>query len=329
MPGLHQRFVRLQFGKTYTDEELYVQFKHYLQEIEDEGASVLNQMEYLHSFIDSGVRSQRSNLNWIYIMIHVQAALWLLLFIRNNADLVYHIMALLVVFVQYGICWLAVFSDRQGKFMMVIQQWLNQLDQEIIVLNHVTPDIGRLEEIDEWFDEREFARLWLRELSPSMNMTWKKILIELLPSGNPMLPAIRVTLGGKRKAPQHAVVYGFADKNKRDQPNQLLKTLKMFASVNPMPFYGENDDREIFEKQIERLRSHLINLFGKRVHQPITAYIDGLGWRSRLRIKDRTDSTRELMQRSANTFGKILISYTGLSISRSISILSTGNDEEE
>ena len=46
MLGLHQRFVQLQFGKTYTDEELYVQFKHYLQEIEDEGASVLNQLEY-------------------------------------------------------------------------------------------------------------------------------------------------------------------------------------------------------------------------------------------------------------------------------------------
>ena len=327
MPGLGQRFFQLQFGKHHNYEQLYSQFTNYLKDMEKGGASLLNQMDDVHNFIDSGVRSQRSHLRWSYIVIHVQVAVWFLLFISNEVNQLYYITALIAVLVQYGICWLAVFNDRQDKFVMLIQEWSNHLHQRMIILHQIIPEIGVDDGLDEQFDERKFAKLWLRELSPSMNIPWKNIQIELLPSGNLALPAICIIINGKRKEPQHSMIYGFAEKDKLNRPNQLLKTLKMFATVNPIPFYGENVDREIIEKQIDRLRSHLINLFGKRDQSPITEYIEGIGWRSRLRIKDRTDLRRESIKRSVNTFGKILISYVGVSKKHKLGISTPSNEE--
>ena len=86
MPGLGQRFFQLQFGKHHNYEQLYSQFTNYLKDMEKGGASLLNQMDDVHNFIDSGVRSQRSHLRWSYIVIHVQVAVWFLLFISNEVN---------------------------------------------------------------------------------------------------------------------------------------------------------------------------------------------------------------------------------------------------
>ena len=329
MIGLGHRFFQLQFGKLLTNEQLYLKFTNYLDGIGKGGALLLNQMEEVHDFFDSGVRSQRSNLRLIYYIVHVQLAIWLLLMFNKDVDQFYNIMGFLSVLIQYGVCWLAVFNERQDKFVILLQKWTNQLYQRMLVLDHIVPEIGRFDEIDGQLDEKKFARLWLRELSTSMNVPWHSIKIELLRSGDPLLPAVRIIVNGKQKNHQDPLLYGLTEKGKRQLPNQLFKTLRMFSVVNPVPFYGDLDEKKIMEKQVDRLRSHLIGLFGKRDQPPIDEYVEGVGWRSHLEIMDRTDLKRESLKRSMNTLGKILSSYAGLSITNDLKDIALENGSNE
>ena len=326
MIGLGHRFFQLQFGKLLTNEQLYLQFTRYLDGIGKGGVLLLNQMEEVHEFFDSGVRSQQSNLRLIYYIVHAQFAVWFLLMFTKDVDQFYNIMGFLSVLIQYVVCWLAVFNERQDKFMILLQKWTNQLYQRMLVLDHMVPEIGRFDEIGGQLDEKEFARLWLRELSTSMNVPWNSIRIELLRSGDPLLPAIRIIVNGDKKKPQDPMVYGLTEKGKRQLPNQVFKTLRMFSVVNPVTFYGDINERKIMEKQIDRLRSYLTDLFGKRDQPPIDDYVEGVGWRSHLQIMDRTDLKRESLKRSMNTLGKILSSYAGITITYDLKDISLKND---
>ena len=103
----------------------------------------------------------------------------------------------------------------------------------------------------------------------------------------------------------------------------------MFSFVNPVPFYGDLDEKKILEIQVDRVRSHLIGLFGKRDQPPIDEYVEGVGWRSHLEIMDRTDLKRESLKRSMNTLGKILSSYAGLSITNDLKDIALENGSNE
>ena len=152
MIGLGHRFFQLQFGKLLTNEQLYLKFTNYLDGIGKGGALLLNQMEEVHDFFDSGVRSQRSNLRMIYYIVHVQLAVWLLLMFNKDVDQFYNVMGFLSVLIQYGVCWLAVFNERQDKFVILLQKWTNQLYQRMLVLDHIVREIGRFDEIDGQLD---------------------------------------------------------------------------------------------------------------------------------------------------------------------------------
>ena len=89
MIGLGHRFFQLQFGKLLTNEQLYLQFTNYLDGIGKGGALLLNQMDEVHDFFDSGVRSQGSNLRLIYFIVHIQFAVWFLLIFTKDVDQFY------------------------------------------------------------------------------------------------------------------------------------------------------------------------------------------------------------------------------------------------
>ena len=54
------------------------------------------------------------------------------------------------------------------------------------------------------FDEKKYAKLWLKEMSTSMDHDWQDIILELHPNENQLIPNIRATLGGVRKKMQPA-----------------------------------------------------------------------------------------------------------------------------
>ncbi|MEC8541723.1 MAG: hypothetical protein VXY53_07785, partial [Candidatus Thermoplasmatota archaeon] len=47
-----------------------------------------------------------------------------------------------------------------------------------------------------------YAKLWLKEMSTSMDHDWQDIILELHPNEDQLIPNIRVTLGGVRKTMQ-------------------------------------------------------------------------------------------------------------------------------
>ena len=160
------------------------------------------------------------------------------------------------------------------------------------------------------FDEKIYAKLWLKEMSTSMDHDWQDIILELHPNENQLIPNIRVTLGGVRKTMQPASEYGFSN-IENSSPNILLITLLLFSRKKKIRFFGLDYEKESIQKRIDQLNKHFELLFGKRKQKPIEYDDEQECWESIIKIVDRSSTARNDIRQSLDIFGKIINSYVG------------------
>lgn len=225
-----KRLILIETGSRYNDKDLSIKLEECLDKINEEGMLVLNDFSYFHQFINDGVKSQN-----IDIRVHFAIIMFQILFILvttllglTNGALNLVFIAILIA-IQSVFVWAFSAFNRQILFLNKVRKWTNHLSSDIELINFLS--VESLNDFSELvpFDEKQYAKLWLKEMSTSMNHDWEDISIEILPSEKTSIPQMRVILGGIRKSVQQASDYGFADKENQEIPNTLLITLFLFS----------------------------------------------------------------------------------------------------
>ena len=127
-----QRFIPLQFGEVYKESDLLEGFKGCLEKINTDGMMVLNDFSLFQAYFNDGIRSQRSNYNFIYIFIYLQFAVFVLYFVSASTNTVGNLVASSVVAgkkvnkdIKIGVCGEHAGDPKSIKF-------LNTLDIDYI-----------------------------------------------------------------------------------------------------------------------------------------------------------------------------------------------------
>ena len=308
--SLIQRFIPLQFGMTYSRDVLLSRFSESLEKINQDGSMVLNNFSFFHDYINDGIRSQPTRHKIIYFIVHPQ----LLAFIVYSLSQELSIVQLLIIFfwiaVQYVLCWIIIHADKQNQFVHELIDWSIKMSDDLDLMNYLALESGESSQESAPFNENRYAKLWLKEMSTSMDMSWENIVMELLPGESISVPKIRVALGGIRKSIQDASAYGFTAGNDNTLPNILLKMLLIFSRKKKIRFYGKDNERNKINMQVKQLVKHLELLFGTRDGLPIVFDREYQEWRTVINIVDRSNTERNNIKQSLGIFNKIMNAYT-------------------
>ena len=305
-----KRFFSIQFGRSLNEDDLYLVFKNCLEKIHQDDIMILNNPSYFYDYIDCGIRSQKSWYSSLYILIYLQI-IALTVFSIIKFSVIHLVIFLCMILLQYIFCWIAISIDRQYQFIDRVMNWSLDLSYDLDLVNYLMVDSGFSVRNSKPFEQDKYAKIWLKEMSTSMDMEWESIVIELLPGKNVFVPKIRVSLGGNKKTIQDASVYGFTDKNDDQIPNDLLKTLMLLSREKSIQFFGSTKESKFINNSIGRLNHHLILLFGKRKYDPIVFDKSKQRWVSLIKLIDRSNTDRNDMKQSIKIFNKILNTYTG------------------
>ena len=125
-----QRFIPLQFGEVYKESDLLEGFKDCLEKINTDGMMVLNDFSLFQAYFNDGIRSQKSNYNFIYIFIHLQFAGFVLYFVSASTNTFGNLVIIFLLLGQYGLCWTLIHLDKQNRFIYQILEWSNKKQQD-------------------------------------------------------------------------------------------------------------------------------------------------------------------------------------------------------
>ena len=306
-----QRFIPLQFGEIYSDDDLLARFKDSLEKINQDGSMVLNNFSFFHEYINDGIRSQNTKHQVIYVFIHVQLLAFIVYSLSGLSNAVELPFIFLCIVGQYILCWVIIHVDKQNQFVHQVLDWSIKMSDDLDLMNYLVLESGKFTTDSTPFNENRYAKLWLKEMSTSMDMPWESIVIELLPGETIYVPKIRVSLGGIRKSIQDAGAYGFTAGNNSTVPNILLKILLLFSRKKKIKFFGMDDERNKIDVQVKKLVAHLELLFGKRDNPPIKFDEEHQEWKTMINIVDRSNTERKSIKQSLEIFNKIMNSYTG------------------
>ena len=308
---LIKRFSSIEFGPKYTDHELFDKLKECLEKVNQDGMMVLNDFSYFHNYINEGIRSQKTELRFYYVFLLIQLSILSLIFISGFLSGVLNLLVIsILLLLQVPFFWAISANEKQTVFLSKIRSWSVSFYDDIDLTNFLSIESFRDFSIQAPFDEKTYAKLWLKEMSTSMDHDWEGINIELLPNEELLVPKIRVTLGGVRKSILSPSEYGFANED-NSIPNTLLITLLLFSRKKSIRFFGLDHERESINKRIDELNNHFELLFGKRKLPPITYNNQENHWTSKINIVDRSSTERNEIRQSLNVFLKIVNSYVG------------------
>ena len=218
-----KRFFSIQFGRSLNEDDLYLVFKDCLEKIHQDDIMILNNPSFFYDYIDCGIRSQKSWYSSLYILIYLQI-IALTVFSIIKFSVIHLVIFVCMILLQYMFCWIAISIDRQYQFIDRVMNWSLDFIYDLDLVNYLMVDSGFSVRNSKPFEQDKYAKIWLKEMSTSMDMDWESIVIELLPGKNVFVPKIRVSLGGNKKTIQDASVYGFTDKN--DDQIKLSSYLK-------------------------------------------------------------------------------------------------------
>ena len=307
-----KRLVLIEFGNKYDDIDLLVKLEECLEKINKEGMMVLNNFSYFHRFINEGVKSQKIEFHFYFLIIVSQILFIFIAFLLGFVNGFFYLLVVTILLaVQTVFAWTLTVFDRQSLFLDKIRKWSIRLYSDLELIDFLS-----IESLNDFstivpFDEKKYAKLWLKEMSTSMNQDWENISLELLPTKNSSIPQIRVTLGGTRKPLQKASEYGFSDKDNEDIPNVLMITLLLFSRKKEIRFFGLENEKIDIGKRVDQLNKHLELLFGKRKLSPIYYNKIDQTWISKINIIDRSSNERNNIRQCLDVFNKIINSYVG------------------
>lgn len=306
-----KRFFEIEYGQKFDQSELYLKLKECLEKINDEGMSVLNDFSFFHGFVNDGIRSQKVNDRFYFGLIFLQILITLILIYAGVIFGIFNIILIIVlILVEFLLFWIISATKRQSIFLNKIRKWSMGFYSDLDLANFLS--IESLQDFltAEPFDEKKYAKLWLKEMSTSMDHGWEDIILELHPNEHQLIPNIRVILGGVRKKMQPTDEYGFSN-SENSSPNILLITLLLFSRKKKIRFFGLDNEKESIQKRIDQLNKHLELLFGKRKQKPIEYDVEQECWESMIKIVDRSSTARNDIRQSLDVFGKIINSYVG------------------
>jgi hypothetical protein len=310
-----KRLASIEFGNKYSDNDLLVNFEECLEKINKEGVLVLNDFSYFHQFINNGVKSQKIDFRYYYAAIIFQILFILVAIFSGLISGVFNFVTITILIILNSVfIWVYSAFVRQMLFLNKIRKWTIQLSKDLDLINFLS-----IESLNDFstiipFDEKKYAKLWLKEMSTSMNHDWENISLELLPIKNSSIPQIRVTLGGVRKSLQKASEYGFSDKENDAIPNTLMITLLLFSRKKEIRFFGLENEKINIGERVNQLNRHLELLFGKREQSPIYFDKNIETWISKINIIDRSNTDRNNIRQSLDIFNKIINSYVGQNV---------------
>ena len=308
---LIKRFSSIEFGPKYSDHELFDKFKECLEKVNQDGMMVLNDFSHFHNYINGGVRSQKTELRFYYVFILIQLSILFLSFISSFLSGAFNLLVIcILLLLQLLFFWVISANEKQTVFINKIRAWSVSFYNDIDLTNFLSIESFRDFSIQAPFDEKIYAKLWLKEMSTSMDYDWENINIELLPNEVSLVPKIRVTLGGVRKSILPPSEYGFASEDD-STPNTLLITLLLFSRKKSIRFFGLDNERTSINKRIDELNNHFELLFGKRKLPPIIYNSQENRWTTKINIVDRSSTERNDLRQSLNVFLKIINSYVG------------------
>ena len=310
--GIIKRLMLIESSRQYKDEDLFIKLEECLEKINNEGIMVLNDFSYFHQFINDGVKSQYIDLRPHFAVIIFQILFILVMAFLGLTNGAFNLVLIaILVGLQSVFVWAFFALDRQLLFLNKVRKWTNHLSGDLELINFLS--VESLNDFSELvpFDEKKYAKLWLKEMSTSMNHDWENISIEILPSEKTSIPQIRVTLGGIRKSIQNASEYGFADKENEETPNALLITLFLFSRKKEIRFFGLENEKMAIGSKVDKLNRHLELLFGKRKTPPIFFDDNSQTWISKINIIDRSSAERNNIRQCLGVFKKIVNSYVG------------------
>ena len=310
-----QRFIPLQFGEVNKESNLFEGFKDCLEKINAEGVMILNDFSSFQAYFNDGIRSQISNYNHLYTFVHIQFAGFVLYFFSVSTNIFGNLVIIFLFIGQYGLCWTLIHLDKQNRFIYQIQEWNRKLLNDINQVNDLIIESGTYMIDKTSFNEDKYAKLWLKEMSTSMDMPWESILIEFLPGDTIFVPKVRVSLGGIRKSIQNASAYGFSSGVEGDSPNFHFKLLRLLSRKKKIKFFGLEEEKKFIKSRVDELIKHLELLFGKRDDPPIIFDDENQEWSLVVNVVDRASSSRNSIKQSLDIFIKILNSCTGNDLS--------------
>ena len=308
---LIKRFTSIEFGQKYSDQELFDKLKECLEKVNQDGMMVLNDFSFFHNYINDGVRSQKAELRSYYVFLLLQFSALFLFVISGTLFGVFNLSVIIfLLLLQSLFFWVISANEKQTIFLNKVRAWSMSFYNDIDLNNFLSIESFRDFSIMTPFDEKEYAKLWLKEMSTSMDHDWGNINLELLPNEKSLVPNIRVTLGGIRKSILPPSKYGFANEDD-NVPNTLLITLLLFSRKNSIRFFGLDNEKDSIDKRIDELNNHFELLFGKRNSAPIIYNNEENYWKSKINIIDRSSIERNDIKQSLNVFVKIVNSYVG------------------
>ena len=308
---LIKRFTSIEFGQQYSDHELFEKLKECLEKVNQDGMMVLNDFSFFHNYINDGVRSQKAELRSYYLLLLLQFSAVFLFVISGALFGVFNLSVIIFLLLLQSLSfWVISANEKQTIFLNKVRAWSMSFYNDIDLNNFLSIESFKDFSIMTPFDEKEYAKLWLKEMSTSMDHDWGNINLELLPNEKSLVPNIRVTLGGIRKPILLASKYGFANEDD-SVPNTLLITLLLFSRKNSIRFFGLDNEKDSIDKRIDELNNHFELLFGKRNSPPIIYDNEENYWKSKINIIDRSSIERNDIKQSLNVFVKIVNSYVG------------------
>ena len=308
---LIKRFTSIEFGQKYSDQELFDKLKECLEKVNQDGMMVLNDFSFFHNYINEGVRSQKAELRSYYVFLLLQFSALFLFVISGALFGVFNLSVIIfLLLLQSLFFWVISANEKQTIFLNKVRAWSMSFYNDIDLNNFLSIESFRDFSIMTPFDEKEYAKIWLKEMSTSMDHDWGNINLELLPNEKSLVPNIRVTLGGIRKSILPPSKYGFSNEDD-SVPNTLLITLLLFSRKNSIRFFGLDNEKDSIDKRIDELNNHFELLFGKRNSAPIIYDNEENYWKSKINIIDRSSIERNDIKQSLNVFVKIVNSYVG------------------
>ena len=308
---LIKRFTSIEFGRQYSDHELFDKLKECLEKVNQDGMMVLNDFSFFHNYINDGVRSQKAELRSYYVFLLLQFSALFLFVISGTLFGVFNLSVIIfLLLLQSLFFWVISANEKQTIFLNKVRAWSMSFYNDIDLNNFLSIESFRDFSIMTPFDEKEYAKLWLKEMSTSMDHDWGNINLELLPNEKSLVPNIRVTLGGIRKSILPPSKYSFANEDD-SVPNTLLITLLLFSRKSSIRFFGLDNEKDSIDKRIDELNNHFELLFGKRNSAPIIYDNEENYWKSKINIIDRSSIERNDIKQSLNVFVKIVNSYVG------------------
>ncbi|GIQ98748.1 hypothetical protein CM15mP5_1830 [bacterium] len=304
-----KRFFEIEYGQKFDQSELYLKLQECLEKINEDGMSVLNDFSFFHGFVNDGIRSQKVNDRFYFGLIFLQILITLILIYAGVIFGIFNIILIFVlILVENLLFWIISATKRQSIFLNKIRKWSMGFYSDIDLANFLSIESLQNFLTTEPFDEKKYAKLWLKEMSTSMDHDWQDIILELHPNEDQLIPNIRVTLGGVRKTMQPASEYGFSN-IENSSPNILLITCYFFLGKK-IRFLVWIMKRK-HSKRIDQLNNHFELLFGKRKQKPIEYDDEQECWETIIKIVDRSSTARNDIRQSLDVFGKIINSYVG------------------